>query len=180
GIIRSHFGTDIKLPDASWAVFWLTGALTLKRWWPALLMLACVTVDYFVIAGGVSAYCFTPAYPFLLPAYLSLWAMGRWSSTQLQLDARSVLNLSLSILLGTTACFAISNIGFYAASGHFAQMTITEYTQAVLRYWPRYLQTTAMYVTGGLTIYLIAHRVPSRKTMATRTHQAITHLYRQP
>src|SRR5882757_2471136 len=89
GITRSHFGTEFNLPDASWAVFWLTGAFTLQRVWPLLLMLACVAVDYFVIAGGVSAYCFTPAYPFLIPAYLSLWAFGRWSRSQLPIRTQS-------------------------------------------------------------------------------------------
>ncbi|MGE0116298.1 MAG: hypothetical protein AB7T07_15610, partial [Steroidobacteraceae bacterium] len=168
GIIRSHFGTDIKLPDASWAVFWLTGALTLKRWWPALLMLACVAVDYFVIAGGVSAYCFTPAYPFLLPAYLSLWAMGRWSRTQLPVNSRSLLNLALSVLLGVTACFAISNLGFYLAAGYFAQLPASLYAQAVLRYWPNFLQNTTMYVGVGLLIHYIVRHLHAVKPAAQR------------
>jgi hypothetical protein len=163
GITRSHFGTEINLPDASWAVFWLTGAFTHKRWWPALLMLACVAIDYFVIAGGVSAYCFTPAYPFLIPAYLSLWATGRW--TQHASGKAYLARSAVALFVGVSACFIISNIGFYLAAGYFAQMPAMLYAKAVARYWPHYLLHTSMYAGAGL---LIAYIVRSRNALADR------------
>lgn len=168
GITRSHFGTDINLPDASWAVFWLIGAFTRKRWWPALLMLACVAVDYFVIAGGVSDYCFTPAYPFLIPAYLSLWAMGRWSRTQLPVHTQSLLRIVISVLIGVCASFLFSNLGFYLSSGYFAQMPALLYAQAVMRYWPHYLLYTATYVGVGLLIHYIANHHAAKSVTASR------------
>ncbi len=167
GITRSHFGTEFNLPDASWAVFWMTGAFAAKRLWPVLLMLACVAVDYFVIAGGVSAYCFTPAYPFLIPAYLSLWAMGRWSQSQLPVHAASLPRLAVSILIGVSACFAISNLGFYLSSGYFAQMPALLYAQTVARYWPYSMLHTTVYVGVGLvTHYALSHR----RAAATAKH----------
>jgi hypothetical protein len=156
GMPRSHFGTDINFPDASWSVFWLCGALTTRRWWPALFLLACVAVDFFVIASGVAADCFTPAYPFLIPAYLSLWAMGRFLSAGLQFGAGALLQSALSVLLGTTVCFTVSNLGFYLASGQFVWMTGTDYAQVVIHFWPHYLKTTSMYAGIGLVIYHIA------------------------
>lgn len=163
GITQSHFGTAINLPDASWAMFWLTGAFTHKRWWPALLMLVCVAIDYLVIAGGVSAYCFTPAYPFLVPAYLSLWAVGRW----LQHDGRHpyVLRAAVSIFIGASACFIVSNIGFYLAAGYFAQMPAILYTKVVAQYWLAYLLQTSVYAGAGL---LIAYILRSKKALADR------------
>ncbi len=159
GITRSHFGTSISLPDASWAVFWLAGALTFKRHWPVLLLFCCVAVDYFVIAGGVSADCFTPAYPFLIPAYLSLW----WAGRQLRpyLHSKAVVPYAtLSLLLSVTTCFIISNLGFYLA-GYTAKMSALAYAQTVLRYWPHYLQTAALYAGTGLLIYHIARHLPA-------------------
>jgi hypothetical protein len=166
GITRSHFGTEINLPDASWAVFWLTGAFTHRRWWPALLMPACVAIDYFVIAGGVSAYCFTPAYPFLIPAYLSLWATGRW----LQPGSRNIyaLRAAASLVAGVSACFIISNIGFYLAAGYFAQMPAMLYAQTVARYWPYYLLHTSVYAGAGLVIAYIVHSRASLAEHAAR------------
>jgi hypothetical protein len=153
GITRSHFGTEFNLPDASWAVFWMMGAFTALAAWPMLLLIACVIVDYLVIAGGVSDYCATPAYAFLLPAYLSLWALGRWSRSQLPMRARSLPLLVSSIVVGVTTCFAISNISFYYLSGYFADMPLALYAQKVVRYWPYYLLHTAIYAGVGLVIH---------------------------
>jgi hypothetical protein len=169
GISRSHFGTHLNLPDASWAVFWLTGALTVKRWWPAVLMIACVAVDYWVIAGGVSDYCFTPAYPFLIPAYFSLWAMGGWSRAQLPVRSTSILSAALSLFIGVSACFLISNLGFYLSSGYFGAMSALHYAQAVSRYFPHYLLTTSAYAVAGVLIhYVVKYR--SVKAAGRRAH----------
>lgn len=167
GITRSHFGTDINLPDASWAVFLLTGAFTAKRGWPVLLMLACVAIDYFVIAGGVSAYCFTPAYPFLIPAYLSLWAAGKW--LQCASGNAYALRAAIAVVVGVSACFVISNIGFYLASGYFAQMPALLYAQTVTHYLPYYLLHTSVYAGAGL---LIAYIMRNRKDLADRMSKA--------
>ena len=158
GITRSHFGTEFNLPDASWAVFWMMGLFTTLAAWPMLLLVACVSVDYFVIAGGVSSYCVTPAYAFLLPAYLSLWAFGRWSRSQLPLRAASLPLLASSIVVGVTTCFVITNLSFYFMSGYFADMPLMEFAHRVVRYWPYYLLHTAIYAGVGLLIhYCVVH-----------------------
>jgi hypothetical protein len=159
GITHSHFGTEFTLPDATWAAFWMMGAFTAQAAWPMLLLIACVIVDRLVIASGTSDYCFTAAYAFLIPAYLSLWVMGRWSRRQLPIRAQTLLRTASSILLGTSICFVIANVLFYLAAGYFANMTFIQYAQAVLRYWPYYLQHTAIYAGTGLLIhYVTSHR----------------------
>ncbi len=157
GITRSHFGTDINLPDASWAMFWLLGVLTHQRGWPMASMACCVAVDYFVIAGGVAADCFTPAYVFLIPAYGALWLSGRW--LRRQTTDKYLLRTATSLVAGVSACFAISNLGFYLASGYSGEMSMSAYAAAVARYWPHYLLHASVYAGAGLLIaYIAQHR----------------------
>lgn len=160
-ITRSgHFGTSFKLPDASWAMFWLAGALTTRWRWPAVLMVAAALVDYFVfthgvISHGVSGYCVTPAYPFLIPAYLSLWLAGRWMVNSLHLNLRSLSHMTASIVSGVTVAFIISNVSFYVFSDYFATLSAWHYAQDVAHYWPHYLIDTALYAFTGLLIRFI-------------------------
>jgi hypothetical protein len=162
GITRSHFGTEFNLPDASWAVFWMMGLFAAHLAWPMLALVACVGIDYFVISGGVSDYCMTPAYALLMPAYMSLWAFGKWSRSQLPLRAASLPRLAVSMTAGVLSCFAISNAAFYLLSGYFAQMPLALYAQTVVRYLPYYLLHTAVYAGTGLLIHYIAQHVQQR------------------
>ncbi len=155
-ITRSdHFGSSIKLPDASWALFWLSGALTIRWWWTAILMMTAAIVDYVAINHGVSSYCVTAAYPFLIPAYLSLWSMGRWASQSLDIEWRSLLRVIVSVLNGVTLAFIISNYSFYTFSGKFAALTPLQYTQATMQYWPVYLLHTTIYIAIGLLVRFV-------------------------
>lgn len=167
-ITRSgHFGTAIKLPDASWAMFWLSGALGLRWYWPMILMVSAALVDYVVISHGVSSYCVTPAYPFLIPAYLSLWTTGKWVANQTLFSSKSILRVSISIVNGVTASFVISNISFFGLSGYFSSMSAWQYSQSVIVYWPHYLWHTAIYAITGLLIKFIATGL--RSTHATQS-----------
>ena len=147
-----HFGSRFTLPDASWAMFWLSGALALRWWWQAILISASAAVDYFVIGQGISSYCVTPAYPFLIPAYLSLWLVGCCVSKFLTLEANSVLWIAISILIGVTLAYFISNASFYFFSGYLPALTAWQYIVAVIKYWPSYLVTTAVYAGVGLLL----------------------------
>jgi len=150
-----HFGSSFKLPDASWAMFWLSGALSLRWWWPMLMMVTAAIVDYVVISNGVSSYCVTPAYPFLIPAYLSLWFMGRWIAASLNGEVRSLLRIAISLLNGVTVAFIISNASFFAFAGYFSTLSAWQFTQAVIQYWPGYILHTAVYASTGLLIRYI-------------------------
>lgn len=170
-ITRSgHFGSAFKLPDASWAMFWLCGALTKRWWWPALLMIAAALVDCFVISHGVSSYCVTPAYPFLIPTYLALWFAGRWANNALHTDILSSMKVLLSIASGVTLAFIISNASFYMLAGYFPKLSAWQYTQDVMHYWPHYFIYTAMYAITGLLIRFIIQTAYD----ARASHQAST------
>src|SRR5580692_3342727 len=66
------------LPDASWAIFFLSGFHLFGARAFALLMVEAVIIDYVATQHlGVSSYCLSIAYLFVLPAYAALWLGGR-------------------------------------------------------------------------------------------------------
>jgi hypothetical protein len=149
-------------------MFWLSGVFAIRWWWTAIFMIAAAIVDYVVISHGVSGYCVTAAYPFLIPAYLSLWSSGRWVSQALSIEWRSLLRIALSVLNGVTIAFIISNYSFYVFSGNFASLSTWQYTQATVQYWPAYLLHTAVYAMTGLLIHFIVGTISTlRATQQT-------------
>src|SRR5690606_39485308 len=81
-----HFASVESLPSASWAVFFLAGALLRSRWAFPALFLETVALDFGALwSGAVSDWCITPAYWLLVPAYGALWFGGRlFADRQLQ------------------------------------------------------------------------------------------------
>ncbi|MCS6947568.1 MAG: hypothetical protein NZM12_08130, partial [Steroidobacteraceae bacterium] len=103
-----HFGTAVRLPDASLAVFilagWAGGGIVAY----AILLALAVGIDLWAVTfGGVSADCITPAYPALALAYGVLFGFGR------AVRDRAVSWKLLPALVGVLAlAFAISNLSF--------------------------------------------------------------------
>lgn len=149
-----HFASVDALPSASWAVFFLAGALLRPAWvFPALFLLA-FTLDVSAIGwAGVSDHCFTPAYAALIPAYGSLWMAGqlyaRWHRDQLA----TVLPLALSVAGGAVVCYLFSGGGFYFFSGREADPTWSGFVPRIVEYLPRYLGTLSLYVGVAAAIY---------------------------
>ena len=79
-LTRSHHWASLhSLPDASWAIFFLLGVYVRPLWMVPALIAASVGIDYAAITwGGVSDFCVSPAYWMLIPAYLALFAGGRF------------------------------------------------------------------------------------------------------
>ena len=153
--IDDHFGSFIDLPDTSWAVFFIAGLLGLRWWAPAALMLNAGVIDYLALLAGVSDYCVTPAYPFLAPTYLVLWASGRWSGVDFNAPARTFVRVALALLLGVTGAFLVSNASFYALGGYFASTTPLQYANAVLQYLPHFMGSTAAYTVVALVVVYV-------------------------
>ena len=167
GIVGSHFGSSLNPPDASWAVFWLMGALVVGRQWLIALFIGCITADLIAVTNGIGTECFTAAYVFLLPAYLSLWAAGQWFSKQNLPATYSWVAGIFSVMLGVTTCFAVSNLGIFLTSSSTSNLSLFGYSKAVAQYLPLYLMTTCMYVviaycgiyaTGRLSTLLTQHQ----------------------
>jgi len=148
-----HFGSALQLPDASLAVFFL-GGLYLRRAlaFGAYAGLAAL-VDYMAIAHvGVSDWCVTPAYAFLLPTYACLWWAGVWCSKHERRGWRRYPRLAGALLVATVFAFLISNASFYGLSDYFGELSLAEYAARVARYFPPYFASTVAYVTAAMAL----------------------------
>lgn len=142
-----HFGSLLHLPDASLAVF-LLGGFYLRRagWFGGYLALAAL-IDYLAIAhAGVSDWCVTPAYVFLVPTYGCAWCAGLWYARRRGADWRTFAPLLGAFLAGVSAAFVLSNGSFYLFSGYFPDMNWMEYAARVAKYYPPYLWGAFIYV----------------------------------
>ena len=160
------------MADASWAIFFMVGfylrSESLSKLAFPLFFLAAFVIDLTVIdaQGGVH-YCFTPSYPFLIPAYAAMWFAGRWFANKYQENARGFATFVASAAAGVAVCFLISNAGFYFFSGKFEEMTIAQYVSSVAHYLPGYLKTTGIYLGfAGLVNMLISHSPAANKEQA--------------
>lgn len=147
-----HFGSALHLPDASLAVFFL-GGLYLRRplAFGAYAALAAL-IDYLAIAhAGVSDWCVTPAYAFLLPAYACLWWAGVWCSRHERHGWRRYPRLAGALLVATVLAFFISNASFYGLSGYFGELSLAEYAARVAKYFPSYLASAVAYVAAAIS-----------------------------
>ncbi|HUW25153.1 MAG TPA: hypothetical protein VMW07_01360 [Gallionella sp.] len=149
----NHFGTAFALPDASLAVFFLGGLYLAKFPRASVLLLTALlleagAVDYYATAvQGISDWCITPAYGFLIPAYASLWFTGRWFARHHTMEGRGLVWLAVSAWGASSLAFVLSNAGFYLFSGRFADMAVTEYVSRVSEYYGSYV-SVAMFCIG--------------------------------
>jgi hypothetical protein len=165
-----HFGELSRLPDASWAVFFLGGLLLRDaRAFAAFFGLAWL-VDLASVASGTPADCFSIAYLFLVPAYGALWFAGRCAAAQRASQTvardpapsawlRAAAVVSLALAAGVAAAFAVSNVGFWAFGAGVAPLTAAEYAARVAHYLPGYLLATSIYVAVALGARAAASRV---------------------
>jgi hypothetical protein len=147
-----HFGSALHLPDASLAVFFL-GGLYLRRTaaFGAYIGLAALLDYVAIVHGGVSDWCVTPAYAFLLPTYACLWWAGVWCSRHDRHGWRGYARLAGALLVATVFAFLLSNASFYGLSGYFGELSLAEYAARVARYFPPYLVSALAYVAAAMS-----------------------------
>jgi hypothetical protein len=156
----NHFGSSAALPDASYAVFFL-GGLFLGRVRGALAVLALLLVeaalvDYYAINFlGVSGWCVTSAYGFLVFAYSSLWFVGRWYAPRHDLTGKSMLGLLMAAVAAGSLAFVIANVSFYLLAGYFGRMTVAEYTSSVAQYYGPYVEVAVMYIGCAVILQML-------------------------
>jgi hypothetical protein len=155
-----HFGTALHLPDASMAIFF-AGGLYLRRHWQfaAFVMLAGV-IDWAAVSlAGVSDFCVTPAYSFLLPAYAVLWYGGRLCSDRVQATwASAVVTLGVGLVCATLS-FAISNGSFYWIGGRLADASMAGWLANALEWGPLFVRTTMAYLVAVAVLHAVIVRV---------------------
>lgn len=147
----NHFGSSVALPDASYAVFFL-GGLFLGRMRGglailALLLVEAALVDYYAINfQGVSSWCVTSAYGFLMAAYAVLWSVGRWYAPRHNLTVQGLFGLLAAAVVAGSLAFVIANVSFYLLAGYFGSMGILEFASGVAQYYGSYVAVAVIYI----------------------------------
>lgn len=161
-----HFGYALHLPDASLAIFLLAG-FYLPRWAFPMLLVEAGLVDYLAINyGGVSDWCFSPAYWFLIPAYFVPWLGGRFYAARHSHSWRSLALLAATSFLATSASFAISSGSFYLFSGRFAEMGALQYAGSMTGYYGQYLAGAFLYLAAAVIAQVAIANLPGRSARA--------------
>lgn len=144
-----HFGDSLSLPDASLAVFFLAGF-----WFGGLrlfiaLLIEAAAIDYFAITRfGVSDFCISPAYVFLIPTYASVWFAGHVCKQFSSWSMPHLLQQFALLLAGVTMAFIISNGSFYLLSDKYPAGDWAEYLSRFMQYYPSYLGYAVFYVVS--------------------------------
>jgi hypothetical protein len=150
-----HFADLVHLPDASWAVFFLAGFTLVSGWAFAALLALAAFIDFVAITwGGVSDFCVSPAYGFLLPAYGALFMAGRWYGNRYRLGWATLTPLAASAFTGTLVCELLSSGGFYFFSGRFAATSMAEFGERFVRYLPGALESVVFYLGIAVVMHV--------------------------
>lgn len=160
-----HFGSAVNLPDASLAVFFIAGFLLSSRWaFPALCALAAA-IDYWMIEhNGVSAFCVTPAYGFLLPAYFAMWWGGRFSAALDLSGAEQWYKLAAVAVLSISVAHLIASGSFYLLAPYFTEHSLAEFARRTVRYFPGEFIVTIGYLSVLLVLWKVASAITLLKT----------------
>lgn len=161
-----HFDSLNHLPDASLAAFLLAGMFLSFASFPVLLVVAG-TADYFAFNyAGVSDWCFSPAYWFLIPTYAVMWYAGRFYKTRHSISWHGLSLFAVTALVATSVAFVISSGSFYLLSGRFADMTALQYAAAVAKYYPPYLVSAFLYLSIAVVVQVAAAKLSARSAHA--------------
>jgi len=151
-----HVASLTHLPDASWAIFFLLGFYFRQRMMLPLFLAQAALVDYFAITQfGISDYCVTPAYVFLLPAYSALWLAGHWYATRFQFHALTLPLFAAAAMVGAFICELVSSGSFYFLGGRFADSSLQEFAARLVQYFPADLGGVALYLGCAALIHIL-------------------------
>ncbi|MFH2210076.1 MAG: hypothetical protein ABIJ01_00365 [Pseudomonadota bacterium] len=155
-LTRSHHWANLHfLPDATWAVFFLVGVYLRPLWIAPALMLGAAFIDFAAITwGGISDFCVSPAYGFLIPAYFALFLAGRAYARHHRLSWSALPWLAGCALAGAVGAELFSSGGFYFFSGQFAEPSLGEFIPRLVKYFPHMLSTMASYLGLAAAIHV--------------------------
>lgn len=157
-----HFGSAMFLPDATLAVFFLAGFYLANLRSAALLafiflLLEAGGVDYYAIVfRGVSDWCVSPAYWFLIPTYGVMMWTGKWFAGRAQNSVQGLATFAAASFVSSSMAFLISNGSFYLFSGRYPNTNLSEYASRVAQYYPPYLGSSLMYLGLALLVHVAA------------------------
>ena len=160
-VTRTNYSSAaIDTPDISLAAFFIAGL-----WIPSLLAFVLLfgvaaLADQLSFMAGVSDWCFTPAYIFLVPTYFSLWYAGHLCRKVDFFQVAGAVKIAVYFVLAVVVAYLISSYSFYFFSGRLTPTTALQYTQALGKYfWHPYFSWAAAYMVLALGIAAAARLV---------------------
>lgn len=165
----NHAASIGLLPSATWAVFFLAGALLRPRWTFPLFFLLASLLDFSSMSlERIGAHCLSPAYWTLLPAYFSLW-FGGWLYARQHLDAPRTIAWLLPIVIASgIVAYQFSGGGYYLFSGDYAEPTLAGHAERMLQYLPQRVLTLAAYVSVALGLRAGVRAMAARAPASAR------------
>jgi len=155
-----HFGSAVSLPDASYAAFFLGGLYMARSMRASAAVFAALIIEaglidlYATSVQGVSDWCMTPAYWFLVPTYGSLWFVGRWFALRHEMEGRGLVGLALAAWAACSFAFVFSNATFYLFSERFDAMGAIEYASRVAQYYGSYVMAALLYIACAVALHM--------------------------
>jgi hypothetical protein len=159
-----HSGNPWLPPDASWAVFFVGGFYLAREWrWAlAALLLEAVAVDRAAIGySGVSNYCVTVAYWFIVPAYSLLWLGGAWLRRNYRQAPLDLTRLLGGFAVCVTLCFLITQGSFYWLGGRVAHPSLAGWWSNFARWYAHFLSVSGAYVALAALIEIAFQAIDS-------------------
>jgi len=157
-----HFASVDALPSASWAVFFLAGALLRPMWaLPALFVLSSLLDFASLATGTITDWCLSPAYWAVALAYAALWLGGALYARMHRDRWSTVPKLALMLVATASIAYLISKGGFYFFSGRYPDATVSGFIARIPQYYPRSLGTLAGYVGVAFLVRAVAIRFAS-------------------
>ena len=166
-----HLGTAWAPPDASWAVFFLAGFyLGGERWVLPALLLEAIVIDFVAIHDyGVSDYCVTLAYGFIVPAYSVLWLGGAWLRRHCRHRPADLARLASSLVACVTVCFLLTQGSFYWLGSRVADPSLAGWWSNFTRWYGYFLRVTCAYVAVVAVGHVaVVRHAPARASAPAR------------
>lgn len=178
----NHFGTSFSLPDASYAVFFLGGLYLAKTARLSLIAFMVLVfeaglIDYDATAvQGISDWCITSAYWFLIPTYASLWLAGSWYALRnfpaSNNTAGWLSGLGAAVFAASSFAFLFSNATFFFFSGRYADMIWIEYASRIAQYYVPYISVALLYIAVAVAIQMAIDIIRQQKSLpAAHRHE---------
>lgn len=164
-----HFGTPFALPDASLAIFFLAGLWLGGRYLFATLLLEAGLIDYLAITKlGVSDFCVSKAYVFLIGSYAAMWLGGKWCRQFTELNLAGAVRQLIALVAATSTAFLFSNGSFYWLSGRYTDTHWAEYIERFAKYYPPYMTNTLLYAVAIFAaVSAVKHIIAQRASQQT-------------
>jgi hypothetical protein len=125
---------------------------------PKTRLRRCAQVIAACIGLGVSNYCVTPDYWFIVPSYAALWVGGSWLHRHHSIDLRGIASFAGSVGVAVSLCFFLSNASFYWIGGRVAGRTWDGWlTNMSAWYWP-FLRVPLVYIGVAALIHVVVVR----------------------